>query len=137
FLAYRFGVIADRTSAIARSSRLPLLLAPGGASPLESGFRREPSALRCAEADPAARNSELPDRAPRRPSVRGANMVPCESHVAGCDAGRRRSMRFLGGLAAAAAWPVAHSQAPVATGRRMIDVHHHIGPTFFRDAVKV
>jgi predicted TIM-barrel fold metal-dependent hydrolase len=54
----------------------------------------------------------------------------------GCDPARRRFLISLAALGASTALPLARSLAQAPPTPRLIDVHHHIGPSFFQDAVK-
>jgi predicted TIM-barrel fold metal-dependent hydrolase len=52
------------------------------------------------------------------------------------DTGRRRFLTGLAALAAGTALPLSAALAQGASASRRIDVHHHIAPAFFLDAIK-
>jgi 6-methylsalicylate decarboxylase len=57
-------------------------------------------------------------------------------HDLGCDPTRRRFLITLTAFGASTTLPVAPLLAQTATKPRLIDVHHHIMPSFFVDALK-
>jgi predicted TIM-barrel fold metal-dependent hydrolase len=54
----------------------------------------------------------------------------------GCDPGRRRFLVSFTAFGASMALPLARLRAQTPAAPRLIDVHHHIGPSFFQDAIK-
>lgn len=57
-------------------------------------------------------------------------------HDLGCDPARRRFLISLAAFSVSTALPLAPSLAQTPAKPRLIDVHHHIMPSFFVDALK-